>query len=103
MDKRYIPRTFGMRYKDFSPILASQVRLTKNCKGYEIFKEEVKLLRETKSGCGIASILANHYMKTICNMKTKNLIKLVDNYQKGYFDPYRAERCEEFDFDTKNL
>lgn len=56
MDKRYTPKTFGMRYKDFSPILASQVRLTKNCKGYETFREEVKILRETRSGCGKASI-----------------------------------------------
>ena len=98
--KSYTPRTFGMRYKEFSPILASQVRLAKRCKGYDAFREDVKILRETRSGCGkIASILANYYMKKICDMSTNELIKFVDKYEKGYLDPYRPEHNTEFNIE----
>ncbi len=101
MDKRYMPRTFGMRYKEFSPILASQVRLVKDCKGYEAFKEDVKILREARSNCGKASIFADHFMKMICNAKKKNLIKFVDKYEKGTLNPYLVGNRDELELDKK--
>ena len=101
MDKRYMPRTFGMSYEEFSSILASQVRLVKDCKGYEDFKEDVKILRETRSNCGKASIFANHFMKMICNAKKKNLIKFVDKYQKATLNPYLVGNRDEFELDQK--
>lgn len=95
-EKIYRSRTYGMRYKDYSPILASQVRLVKNCKGYEAFKEDVKLLRETRSNCGKPSIIAVHWMKMICDAKIKDLIKYVDEYEKGMLNPYKFEHRDEF-------
>lgn len=94
--KEYKDVTFGMRYKEFSKILSRKMMLAKDCKGYELFKADVKILRDNRSNCGKASLLANHWMRTICNMPKADLIKLVDNYQKGYFDPYQfAPRLEQ--------
>ena len=45
--------------------------------------------RECRENCGNATLLANHWMRSICNMSKQDLIKLVDNYQEGYFNPYQ--------------
>ncbi len=44
--------------------------------------------------------MANYWMRTICNMSKSELIKLVDNYEKGTFDPYQfAPKQEQLDED----
>ena len=92
--KDYIPRTYGMQYKDFSKILSQKVQEAKGCKGYEEFKEDVALLRKTRKNCGRPTIMANFWMKSICNMSKSEIIKYVDNYKKGMLDPYQYEPKE---------
>ncbi len=92
--KRNIGITYGMQYKDFSKILTKQMQLAKNCKGYKEFAEDVALLRKTRKNCGRPTIMANFWMKRICNMSKSEIIKYVDNYQKGMLDPYQYEPKE---------
>lgn len=93
--KEYKDITYGMRYKEFSKILSRKMMLVKDCKGYEDFKADVKILRESRSNCGKVSLLANHWMRSICNMSKQDLIKLVNNYPKGYYDPYQFAPTQE--------
>lgn len=100
--KEYKDVTYGMRYKEFSKILSRKMMLVRDCKGYEDFKADIKLLRETRSNCGKPSLIANHWMRTICNMSKSELIKLVDNYEKGTFDPYQfAPRQEQLNINNE--
>lgn len=94
--KRYKDVTYGMKYKEYSKILSRKMMLVKDCKGYELFKADIKILRENRSNCGNVSLLANHWMRAICNMPKADLIKLVNNYPEGYFNPYQfAPRLEQ--------
>lgn len=98
--KEYRDVTYGMRYKEFSKILSRKMRLVTKCKKYEDFRADINLLRKTRSNCGKISLVANHWMRTICNMSKSELIKLVDNYEKGTFDPYQfAPKQEQLDED----
>ena len=100
--KEYKDVTYGMRYKEFSKILSRKMMIVRDCKGYEDFKADIKLLRETRSNCGKPSLIANHWMRTICNMSKSKLIKLVDNYEKGTFDPYQfAPRQEQLNINNE--
>ena len=89
--KEYKDVTYGMKYKEFSKILSRKMMLVKNCKGYEKFKADIKILRESRENCGKVSLLANYWMRSICNMSKQDLIKLVDNYKEGYYNPYQFE------------
>lgn len=101
--KEYKDVTYGMRYKEFSKILSRKMMLVKDCKGYEKFKADIKILRECRENCGNATLLANHWMRSICNMPKQDLIKLVDNYQEGYFNPYQfAPEQEQVNSDTED-
>ena len=95
--KEYKDVTYGMKYKEFSKILSRKMMLVKDCKGYEKFKADIKILRDSREICGKATLLANYWMRSICNMSKQDLIKLVDNYQEGYFNPYQfAPEQEKF-------
>lgn len=95
--KEYKDVTYGMKYKEFSKILSRKMMLVKDCKGYEKFKADIKILRDSREKCGKATLLANYWMRSICNMSKQDLIKLVDNYQEGYFNPYQfAPEQEKF-------
>lgn len=97
--KDYIPRTYGMQYKDFSKILSQKMQEVKDCKGYKEFVEDVALLRKTRKNCGRPTIMANYWMRRICNMSKTEIRKYVDNYKKGMLDPYQYELKER---DIKN-
>lgn len=86
--------TYGMRYKQYSKILSQKMQLARKCKGYEEFKEDVALLRKTRKNCGKPTILANYWMRRLCNMSKSEIIKYVDNYEKGMLDPYQYEPKE---------
>lgn len=87
----YKDRVYGMKYKEFSKILSRRMMEAKHCKGYEDFKADIKIIRNARSNCGKASLIANYWMKSICNMPKSELIKLVDGYKKGMFDPYKYQ------------
>ncbi len=70
------------------------MQLARKCKGYEEFKENVALLRKTRKNCGKPTILANYWMKRLCNMSKIEIIKYVYNYEKGMLDPYQYEPKE---------
>ena len=97
----YVDRVYGMRYKQFSKVLSRRMMEVRNCKGYEDFKADIKILRNARSNCGKASLISNYWMKSICNMPKKELIKLVEGYKKGMFDPYKYEPREP-DFKNTN-
>lgn len=62
-----------MQYKDFSKILSQKMQEAKDCKGYKEFAEDVVLLRKTRKNCGRPTIMANYWMRRICNMsKNRN-------------------------------
>lgn len=86
--------TYGMRYKQYLKILSQKMQLARKCKGYEEFKEDVALLRKTRKDCGKPTILANWWMRKICNFSKAEIIKFVDNYKKGMLDPYKLEPKE---------
>ena len=87
--KQYIGDvTYGMQYKQFSKILSQKIQQAKGCKGYKEFAEDVVLLRKTRKNCGLATIIANYWMKRICNMTKSEIINYVNNYKKGMLDPY---------------
>lgn len=86
--------TYGMRYKEYSPILTKKIREAKDCIGYKDFLSDITLLRKTRKNCGMATIIANYWMKQICNMTKSEIIKYVDNYKKGMLDPYQFEPKE---------
>ncbi len=90
-----------MQYKEFSKILSQKMQQAKDCKGYKEFKEDIELLRKTRKNCGKPSILANFWMKRICNMTKSEVIKYVDNYKKRMLDPYQYEPKER-DFENEN-
>lgn len=83
-----------MRYEQYSKILSQKMQLARKCKGYEEFKQDVELLRKTRKNCGKPTILANFWMRRICNMSKTEIIKYVDNYKKGMLDPYQYEPKE---------
>ena len=93
--KKYIGDvTYNMQYKEYSKILTKKVQLARGCKGYKEFLEDVTLLRKTRKNCGRPTIMANFWMKRICNMSKSEIIKYVDNYKKGMLDPYQYEPKE---------
>lgn len=101
--KEYKDVTYGMKYKEFSKLLSRKMILVKDCKGYEKFKADIKILRDSRENCGKATLLANYWMRSICNMSKQDLIKLVDNYQEGYFNPYQfAPEQEQFNSTNKD-
>ena len=67
------------------------MRLAKDCKGYEDFKNDVKLLRKYRSNYGKVSLVANHWMREIRNMNKTEIVKLVNNYEKGTYNPFKYE------------
>lgn len=83
-----------MRYEQYSKILSQKIQLAKNCKGYKEFLEDVELLRKTRKNCGKPTIVANYWMRRICNLSKAEIIKYVDNYKKGMLDPYQFEPKE---------
>lgn len=97
----YVDRVYGMRYKQFSKVLSRRMMEVRDCKGYEDFKADIKILRNARSNCGKASLISNYWMKSICNMPKKELIKLVEGYKKGMFDPYKYD-AKEYDFKKAN-
>ncbi len=86
--------TYNMQYKQFSKILSQKVQQAKGCKGYKEFVEDVALLRKTRKNCGKPTILANYWMRRICNKSKTEIRKYVDNYKKGMLDPYQYEPKE---------
>ena len=89
--------TYNMRYKQFSKILSQKIQQAKGCKGYKGYKEfveDVALLRKTRVNCGKPSILADYWMRRICNMSKSKITKYVNNYKKGMLDPYQYEPKE---------
>lgn len=86
--------TFGMRYEQYSKILSQKIQLARNCKGYKEFLEDVDLLRKTRKNCGKPTIVANYWLRRICNLSKAEIIKYVDNYKKGMLDPYQFEPKE---------
>lgn len=83
--------TYGMQYKEYSPILTKKIRQAKNCAGYKDFLEDVSILRKTRKNCGMPTIIANHWMKAICNMSKGEIREFVEKYKKGTLDPYQFE------------
>lgn len=88
--KEYKSVTYGLGYKEYVKILNRKVYQTKECKGYADFLEDVKILKKTKN-CGMPSLLANIWMKRICEMDKEQLFKFVNNYKKGDLDPFKFE------------
>lgn len=72
------------------------MRLARDCKGYEDFKEEMKLLRKYRTNYGKVSLIANHWMREICNINKAEIMKLVNNYEKGIYDPFKFEIESEY-------
>ena len=54
------------------------MQLARKCKGYEEFKEDVALLRKTRKDYGKPTILANWWMRKICNFSKAEIIKFID-------------------------
>lgn len=98
----YKDKVYKMRYKEFSKILSRRLMEVKECKGYEAFKEDVKILREIRSNCGRASLISNYWMKAICNMPKNELIKFVNEYEKGKFDPYKYDPEKKYEKEINN-
>lgn len=90
----YRDRVYGMTYKEFSKILSRRMMEVRDCKGYEDFKADIKIIRNARSNCGKASLIANYWMKSFCNMPKNELRKLVEGYKKGMYDPYKYEPQE---------
>ena len=56
--------------------------------------EDVALLGKTRVNCGKPSILADYWMRRICNMSKSKITKYVNNYKKGMLNPYQYEPKE---------
>ncbi len=50
--------------------------------GYKEFVEDVALIRKVRKNCGKPTILANYWMKRICNKSKTEIRKYVDNDKK---------------------
>lgn len=89
--KKYGDVTYNMQYKEFSKILTRKMQSVKDCKGYKEFAEDVEILRKTRKNCGKPTILANYWMRRICNMSKAKIKDYAENYKKGMLDPYQYE------------
>ena len=73
----------NMNYQDFMDSIDKQVELTKDCNGYEAFKQDIKKLKSDNCGMGLCAITANVWLKKICELKLSVLLDYVENYELG--------------------
>lgn len=95
--KEYKSVTYGLRYKEYIEIFNKKLYQAKGCTGYEDFLKDAKILKKTKN-CGKPSLLANIWIKRICEMDKEQLLKFVNNYKRGDLDPFQFERGYEKDY-----
>lgn len=88
--KEYRAKTYGMKPKEYMKLFEKQIKKPKDCKGYKEFLEDVKILKETNNS-GMPALLANIWIKRICEMDDEQLFKFVNNYKKGELDPCQFE------------
>lgn len=101
--KEYKAITYGLRYKDYEHILNRKVYQTKDCKGYDAFLEDVKLMKKGRSNQGKVSAFANIWMRRICELDLKSLKKLVDEYKKDDMNPYKFTLEYKLDLYNKKM
>lgn len=89
--KEYKSVVYGLQYKEYVKILNQKIKEAKGCKGYDDFREDIKILKKAKKDNGLPAFLADTWMKRICDMKKDKLKKFVNNYKKGDFNPYQFE------------
>lgn len=88
--KEYRSKTYGMRPKEYMKLFDKQIKKPVNCKGYKEFLEDAKILKGTNNG-GRPALLANIWIKRICQMDDEQLFKFVNKYKKGELNPYQFE------------
>ena len=91
--KEYKSKTYGLQAKQCIKLFNQQVKKAKDCKGYDDFIEDVKILRETVNNqtSGMPSMLTSIWIKRICEMNNSQLKRFVDNYKKGELNPFRLK------------
>ena len=89
--KKYKSPTYGMRNEDYVGILNRKIYKTKECKGYKEFLEDIKILKANRKDKGKISMLANMWLRRICEMDKEQLFKFVNNYKKNDLNPFQFE------------
>lgn len=69
-----------MDYYSFMCAIDTQVKKTQCCNGYNAFKEDIHKLKQDNQGCGLSAIIANNWLKKICELKDDVLLEYVDSY-----------------------
>lgn len=96
--KEYKSNTYNLRYKEYRNMLNSKIYKTRKCKGYKDFLSDINLLKKNISNKGMISIMADSWLRSICDMTKEELNKFVDTYQKGKLNPFQYEpSIERFD------
>lgn len=83
--------TYGLDYYKFMDLIDSRVESIKPSLNYQIFKEDIEVLKSANTGAGLSEITANNWLKQICNLTEIELKEYVDNYKKGTLNPYFYE------------
>lgn len=88
-------KTLGLGFYEFYELIDEQMERVKEIQNYEIFKDDVDVLKNVNTGMGLSAITANHWLKEICKLKENELKEYVSNYSKGTLNPYFYQKSEE--------
>lgn len=84
--------TYGLDYYKFIDLIDSRIESVKSSLNYQIFKDDIEVLKSANTGVGLSEITANNWLKQICNLSKIELKEYVDNYKKGTLNPYFFEK-----------
>lgn len=84
--------TYGLDYYKFMGLIDSRVESVKSSLNYQIFKDDIEVLKSANTGVGLSEITSNNWLKQICNLSEIELKEYVDNYKKGTLNPYFFEK-----------
>lgn len=88
-------KTLGLGFYEFYELIDKQVESVKEIQNYEIFKDDVDVLKNVNTGTGLSAITAKHWLKEICKLNENELKEYVSNYSKGTLDPFFYEKGKE--------
>lgn len=88
-NKQAIPFTHSKQRRAINKV-DSQVELSKDCKGYEAFKQDINKLKLDNTGSGLSAIVANTWLKKICELPQSALVDYVDQYKAGLLNAWYA-------------
>lgn len=103
ISKNIEDQILGLEFHKFYQLIDKKLESVKESPNYEIFKDDVGILKNVNTGTGLASITANNWLKHICKLSEMELKEYVDNYKKGLLNPYFYEKQDKKEVENDEI